>query len=376
MSPRVLHLGKFYPPDRGGIESVTSSLARGAACAGFAVQVLCFAGNGHSAEVQDGVEILRVHGANILSQPLSLAYARLALQLSKRADIVHVHMPNMLAALAVTRISPAQKVVLHWHSDLIGKGVLGMVLRPLEAAALRRADAVICTSSSYAEASQSLRGFMSKVVVIPIGVSDPAPPSRDGKVSLPTALREHIRNRPLVLSVGRLVPYKGFDVLIEAVSRMSQDAAVVVVGGGPLASSLSDKVKKMGVHDRVFLAGRVGDEELHALQDLATVFCMPSINRAEAFGVAIIEAMSRGTPVVASRIAGSGVPWVNMDGESGINVRPGDASELANAVDRLLKQKDFHDFLSVGARKRFESLFTERQSVDCVLDLYRSLLRT
>ncbi len=373
----VLHLGKFYPPDNGGIEAVTAALARGTAAAGIATTVLCFEEHGRGDAQDGGVTVRRVPAIKIGSQPLAMAYLREAVQRARNADIVHVHLPNMLAALAVTRIGPLPKVVLHWHCDVVGKGLLAHLTRPIERAMLRRADKVICTSQAYADASLTLRPFAAKVSVVPIGVAD-VPVRLDNPSTLqhmlPPELRQHVDGRPLVLAVGRLVPYKGFSVLIDAAARMTTDAAVVIVGGGPLEAELRGQIASADPGRRVLLAGCVDDSTLKALQGLATVFCMPSVERSEAFGVAIVEAMAYGLPVVATQIRGSGVPWVNLDGESGINVQPRDPLELARSLDHLLQDPSLRQRLAQGARSRFEALFTLQRSIDATLYLYAQLL--
>ncbi|MDE1947006.1 MAG: glycosyltransferase [Burkholderiales bacterium] len=374
---RVLHLGKFYPPDNGGIESVTAALARGAAAAGMATTVLCFEELGRG-DAQDGpVTVRRVRAIKIASQPLCHAYLRQATRLAREADIVHVHLPNMLAAWAVTQIGAGPRVVLHWHSDVVGKGVLAHLSRPLERAMLRRADKVICTSQAYADASLPLRPFAAKVVVVPIGVAEPEAPVRNGAAvtpsGLPTRLQSHLEGRPLVLAVGRLVPYKGFAVLIDAAARLETDAAVVIVGGGPMQAELHRRIEAAGVDQRVMLAGRVDEATLAVLLRQASLFCMPSIERSEAFGVALVEALARGLAVVATRIPGSGVPWVNSDGETGINVEPGQPEALAQAIDCLLRDSGLRERMGQGARKRYEDHFTLERSTQAVLTLYRKL---
>lgn len=376
----ILHLGKFYPPDTGGIESVTVSLARGAASNGHQVTVLCFEDRGRGNMQDAGVEVLRVPAPRIASQPLSWAYVRHGLRLARKADVVHVHLPNMLAALTVALIGTGPKVVLHWHSDVINKGLLACITQPLERAMLARADKIICTSQPYADASQPLRPFAGKIAVIPIGVPDiqpSRPASRSALLdSLPSPIREHVHGRPIVLAVGRLVPYKGFSVLIEAAAHMAHDAAIVIVGGGPLDVELRVQADQQRAPRRALIAGRLDDETLTSLKQLADIYCMPSIERSEAFGVALVEALAAGIPAVATQIHGSGVPWVNLDGESGINVSPKDPSALAQALDKLLADKTWHAEVSRGARKRYEQLFTEERAIAQTLALYASVLAT
>jgi len=375
----VLHLGKFYPPDNGGIESVTAALARGAAQAGLRTTVICFEEHGRGDAIDQGVQVLRVPAIKLASQPLCAAYYTRGLRLARQADIVHVHLPNMLAAIVIAQLPPGPRVVLHWHSDVVGKGLLAKLTRPVERAMLRRADRVVCTSQAYADASLTLRPFIGKVDVVPLGVPDvpqPQPSVEEARASLPPALRQHLGQRPLVLAVGRLVPYKGFNVLIDAASKMVQDVAVVIVGGGPLQDALRQQATQAGLAHCVLLAGRVDKQTLAALQRLTMVFCMPSVERSEAFGVALAEALAYGLPSVATEIAGSGVPWVNQDGVTGINVPPGDSEALAFALDRLLADAPLRKRMALGARRRFEALFTERRSIDRMLQVYDRLLST
>lgn len=144
----VTHFGKYYFPDAGGIESVTISLARGAAAHGHTVSVVCFKKTpAESQEVIDGVRVLRAPiGKMIASQPLGIKYFLLCLTAAKNSDVVHLHAPNMLGALCALFISKKPRLLVHWHSDVINKGLLGKILRPLESALLRRADCIVATS--------------------------------------------------------------------------------------------------------------------------------------------------------------------------------------------------------------------------------------
>lgn len=109
-------------------------------------------------------------------------------------------------------------------------------------------------------------------------------------------------------------------------------------------------------------------------RSIATIYCLPSTYRAEAFGVVLIEAMSYGLPIVASDIPGSGVPWVNQHGVSGLNVAIGDAKALAEACNQILESEDLRSTLSKGARQRFLAEFTEDVSVKRMISVYDNLL--
>ena len=370
----IVHFGKYYFPDAGGIESVTISLAKGAALVGHAVSVVCFEKTPASKkEIIDGVKVIRAPIAKLLaSQPLGFQYFLQCLSASKKADVVHLHAPNMLGALCALFIPSRTRLLVHWHSDVLNKGALGKILRPLESALLRRANSIVTTSQVYADASETLSPFKDKITVVPIGVPDAKHVGSDSQ--LPEALESQIGSRKIVLAVGRLVPYKGFDVLIRAAQQLIKDSVVVIVGGAPLHQELQQAIAHGGVEDRVLLAGRLSDAALHALFERATIYCLPSTYRAEAFGVVLLEAMTYGLPIVASDIPGSGVPWVNQHGVSGLNVPIGEEKALAEACNQILGSEELRSKLSKGARQRFLAEFTEDVSVKRMMSVYDRLL--
>jgi glycosyltransferase involved in cell wall biosynthesis len=277
----------------------------------------------------------------------------------------------MLGALCALFIPTRTRLLVHWHSDVLNKGALGKVLRPLESALLLRANSIVTTSQVYADASETLAPFIKKVDVVPIGV--PNAKHEGSNAKLPLAVELQICNRKIILAVGRLVPYKGFDVLIQAAQQLVKDSVVVIVGGGPLEQELQEAIVQCGVEDRVVLAGRVSDTILHALFERATLYCLPSTYRAEAFGVVLVEAMTYGLPIVATDIPGSGVPWVNQHGLCGLNVPIEDAKALADACNQILRSDELRSQLSKGARQRFLSEFTEEVSVKRVMTIYDKL---
>jgi len=372
---KIVHIGKHYPPHFGGIESVTALATRGAAAAGHKTEVVCFGEPGEPDH--DGSTRISRHAFRLLArQPLSAGYLFEAIRAGRRADIVHLHTPNMLGALAALFLGKKPRLVVHWHSDVVMQARLGPLLRPLEHALLLRADCIVSTSRPYADASPALQGFVDKIVILPIGVPDPLEgmARESSRASdLPAKVRDWIAGRPLVLSIGRLVEYKGYDVLVSAVSRMHSDAAVVVVGTGPLEQQLQQACVDAGIASRCLFAGRMSEAALRRLRESAAVFCLPSVSRAEAFGVVLVEAMAARCPAVATRIDGSGVPWVNSDGLSGINVPPRDPQALAEALDLILQDDALRERLAAGARARYDALFTERAFVRDLLALYEAI---
>jgi len=369
---KVVHIGKFYPPDLGGIESVTATLAESTSTAGHYTTVVCI-GNLNSTEKSiGGVSIFRTKLlAQFASQPLSFKYLILSISRAWKADIVHFHAPNMLGAMAVLLMRRKSSLVVHWHSDVCNKGWLGLLFRPLELALLQRADRIIATSRLYAEYSSLLKIHFHKVSIVPIGIKD-ITTSSGSNVQLPESIRQVLGSRSLLLSVGRLVPYKGFRVLIDAAKQMP-NTLVVIVGMGPLHRELAMAVESSGMQKQVLLTGNLDKFTLHALFLHASLFCLPSVDRAEAFGVVLIEAMSYGLPIVATNIPGSGVSWVNLHGTSGLNVAVNNSKELAETCNKIMSNSVLREELSRGARQRYLSHFSEQKFVSKVLDIYEKL---
>lgn len=369
---KVLQLAKFYPPERGGIESVVHELTEGLNRAGWPTDVLCAhrAWRGVDEQV-NGYRVVRAGSLGmLLSTSLSPALMARTRQLADRYDVIHVHMPNPLAALALWWARPSGKVIVHWHSDVIHQRRALKLYEPLQSWLLRRADAVIATSEPYARASAALLPWWDKVSVIPLGIGDNHARSEPGRVA---ALRATYPSKKIIFALGRMAPYKGFEVLIEAAAHLPDDVVVLVGGAGEMLSEHRAHVAARGLGTRVHFLGPIPESDLTTYHFAADVFCMPSVNRAEAFGVAMLEAMAAGRPVVCSAVEGSGLPWVNTHGETGMTVRPGDPSALAAALRDLLTDSAAAARMGERARERFFSRFTAAAMVGDVASLYRRL---
>ncbi|MCD0420822.1 glycosyltransferase [Rubrivivax sp. JA1024] len=371
---KVLQVSKFYPPDHGGIEAVARDLSAGFVRHGLDVEVLCASKSREHVDEFDtlGVRITRAASWGIwLSTSMAPALVRELVARRCEHDIVHVHMPDPLAALAVWMARPRGKVVLHWHSDVVRQRVARHVYGPLERWLLARADAVIATSVPYAESSPRLRQVRPKVHVIPLGAPAPHPPDPKRVARL----RDRHPGRRIVFALGRMTYYKGWEVLIEAASALPDDVLVVVGGGGKVGlAQYRGQVQAAGLEQRVLFTGPLSAEDVEAWFELAEVFCMPSTVRAEAFGVAALEAMARGVPVVAADIPGSGLGWVVRHERSGLKVPVRDPAALAAALRRLLDDAALRARLGAGGHERWAAHFSAETMADHTVALYRRLL--
>lgn len=371
---KIVHLGKYYFPHSGGIERVTSTLAKGALTFGHETKVVCFGKVKQTVRAQvEGVEVIRCPILfTFFSQAVGTSYLLESFRASRKSDLVHLHYPNLLAVFVILFLSKRIPVIVHWHSDIVDKGLIGKITIPITHILLRRASCIIATSSIYANSSLALRRYIDKVSVIPIGIPDLS--STLFKSEKVNSLKETIQDRSVILSIGRLVPYKGFDVLIEASKFLVSNTIVVIVGDGPLSKQFSRYVKENASDVKVVLTGSLTDSELRYLFKCAKLYCLASNSRAEAFGVVLLEAMTFGLPIVATEIPGSGVQWVNKHGVSGLNVSINNPIELAEACNLIIASKDLRDYLSHGARERFLSEFNEDLFVNRIMEVYMRLL--
>lgn len=324
---RVVQVGKFYPPEYlGGLETVVVNLNTELVRRGIGVTAVVSAVRGRGgADPYQGVRVVRARSyGTVLSQPITPALPRLVRE--SPGDLVHLHHPNPLGDLAV--LGDRRPLVITQHSDVVRQRALAPFYGPIVRRALERARFVAIGSEQLLRTSRELRGFEAKARVIPFGIDSSRFAATPAVLARARALRAGWGERPVVLAVGRLVGYKGFDVLLRATATL--DATVVIVGTGPEEARLRSLAGKNAV-----FAGKVSEEDLIAHYHAADVFCLSSVTIAEAFGIVLLEAMACGKPLVTTALP-TGVSEVNRDGETGLMVPPGDSGALREAISSLL----------------------------------------
>jgi len=371
--PSVLHLFKVAVPDvYGGIPVTMDLLARGLSDR-FSTSVLTARARGPGVlESRDGVPVRRCATLfTVRSLPLAPAYPLRCWLEARRADLVHAHFPFPLTDLALAVGLPRRcRLLVQLHSDIVSQRLLKLPLLPAVRRFLARADAIVVSSRRYLEHVRLLAPHRDRCRVIPLGVEPEAwgrlDEQDEARVS---ALRE--RHPRLLAAVGRLVPYKGFSVLLDALHEV--DAELWLVGEGPAERSLRARVGALGLAGRVHLPGRLPRPELKRLLHAARALVLPSVAENETFGVVQLEAMACGTPVVNTRLP-TGVPWVARHGREGLTVPPGDPDALARALRQLLDDPAEARRLGAGARRRVEERFSAGLLLERYARLYEELL--
>ena len=358
---KILHVGKFYPPHMGGIETHLQALC-GELRKTADVRVLV-AGDDHrtSEDLCDGVPVSRLANlCTLAATPLCPGMVRRIRH--SDADIVHLHWPNPAAFLAYLASGHSGRLVVTYHSDVVRQRVFGALFEPFLHAVLRRAAAILVGSPNYLASSAILAKHRERCVVVPFGIELSSFAECDPKSV--SAIRQQHGER-VILSVGRLVYYKGFEHLIRAMVRV--DGRLLIIGEGPLRESLEKLAQSLGLSERVIFLGRVND--LVPYYHAAQVFALASVARSEAFGIVQIEAMAAGLPVVNTALD-SGVPFVSQNGITGLTVAPGDADSLGDALNLLLNDDALRQRFGQAAQKRAAEEFSLAKMTARLLDVY------
>jgi len=367
---RILHLGKYYPPVKGGIETVVETLCGGEKQWAEPRALVLNRGRSTTSEVRDEVPIRRVGslatiGAVSLAPTLPLWITHAAAE----ADVLVLHEPNPMVLLAYYLARPRTPLVVWYHSEVIRpRWKYRLLYQPLLDFALRRAARVVVAAPPMLDVP-ALAAYRDKSVVVPYGLAI----DRYALAPVVSAEVETLPGeaaRPTLLFVGRLVGYKGVEVLLRALPGL--DADTVIVGDGPRRAALESMAAELGVSDRVQFLGAVGDDELLAWYHACDALVLPSITRQEAFGMVQLEAMLCGRPVVSTDL-GTGVSWVNQHERTGLVVRPGDTGALHAALSRLTRDVELRRQLGVAARARVLELFTAERMCRSTVAIYREV---
>lgn len=381
--PRILHVGKFFPPFSGGIENFMADLLEFTANAGCETAAIV---HHHQAGLPFRKESIKA-GDNcfalyrvptlgrLLFTPISPRYWYYLQSVIRdfSPDLIHVHVPNVsafwLIALKACRDIP---IVVHWHADVVASGhhpglaMAYRMYRPFEQKLLGKARAIIVTSGAYLNSSDSLISWRAKCHVIPLGL---------GPAGSPPPHRQQVWGNSQefkVLCVGRLTYYKGHEHLIRAAAGVP-GAKVLIVGKGERQGRLRNLIHKLNLGDRVMLFGQASGEQLNDFLHSCDCFCLPSIERTEAFGLVLLEAMRAGKPCIVTDVEGSGMSWVVQDGRTGLVVPAEQAESLREALLLLQREKAMRLAMGDAGRRRFHEYFIIEQIGKAILELYESL---
>ena len=322
---RIAQVTPVYPPYRGGMGAVAFEYTERLRALGHTVEVFT-------------PRRLRFGNAGWMPN----------LPFLRGFDVIHLHYPFFGGAepLTLCPVRSRTPLVVTYHMDADAPGVKGMIFKThralLQPFILAKASKVLVSSLDYAEHSglaSFLKKYPDRVIEMPFGIDVPSVPSVPS-VSF------------TVLFVGGLDSahaFKGVPVLLQAIARVPE-AHLVIVGDGDLRPSFETQAKALGLAERVTFLGSLSPERLRETFRNASVHVLPSVSRAEAFGLVTLEAAAAGIPSVVSDLPG--VRTLVEHGKTGLRTSPGDVPALAQAIQRLLNNREERERMGLAARER------------------------
>ncbi len=360
----------YYPPTQGGIERHVNLLSNGLKQRGVKVTVLVSNTKPVCEEIDiEGIRVVKAPQLfRVSSAPINMNMPSLLCRVGRDADILHFHLPNPTADMAYlfSRLS-IPKIVATYHSDIVRQQFLNRFYTPFFRRFLDKTHAILVTSPNYIKSSRCLKDYQNKCHVVPLGINIARFQSKCDEAVC------GIRNRygpKIVLFIGKFRYYKGLDVLVRAMRKT--EGNLLLIGSGPYEFQLKRLAANLGMSHRVFFLGECDDHQVNAYLKACDIFVLPSVLRSEAFGLAQLEAMACGKPVISTELA-TGTSYVNEHHSTGIIVPPADTAALAHSINELLGNPCLREQYGEAGTHRVRRYFNDKRMIDTILRLYQQL---
>jgi glycosyltransferase involved in cell wall biosynthesis len=372
---KVLHIPNYYYPHIGGIEQTAQDIVESLKD-NFMQKVICFKDSKKtSRDYVNDIEVTRVGcEAKLLSQSIALNYYKELKNLFKtyEPDIVIFHYPNPFVArylLKLLKKYKDTKLILYWHLDITKQKVIRKVFETQNKKLLKRADRIIATSNLYLEGSKYLSQNKDKVSIINSCYHEYKYDIDKVRV-LKEKIKEDNLNKKIIFSFGRLVSHKGFNYLIDVAKILGDDYMVYVGGSGPMYEKLEEKSSNV---KNFKLLGRLDENNLEAYMQSSNLFAFTSYNKAEAFGLALAEALAHGLPCVTFKVEGSGINFVSLNNVTGFEVENQNPEKFSNAIKEILSNPLLQKRFSEEALKRSElfNFKTFNKNINELMESYK-----
>jgi len=374
---KVIHLGKFDDPDKGGIENHVDSLCRLLAKKNFYIlNVISNRGFKFKKKISKNFEVVSLPSFfKIFSTAFNIflpfyVYKKVFFN---KFRIIHIHHPDPLSHITAVLFPKKIKIVLTWHSDIVVYKFLYFFYKPLLIKLLERVDVIIVATPKHITSSDILNNpiFKKKIKIVPYSIDVEylnKKQFRDaGKI-----LRSKYKNNFLVFTLSRHVYYKGIDYLIKAM-RQSKNCILIVGGTGPDTIKLKQLTRAMNLESKVIFTGFISKKDLPSYLHAIDVFCLPSTEKSEAFGIAMAEAMACSKPIITTNL-GTGVNSVCTN-KTGIIVKPKNSNVLSKAIKSLQDSKIKKKMFAQNARKRISKFYTHDIMLRRTISIYKSIIK-
>jgi rhamnosyl/mannosyltransferase len=357
----ILHVNKYFPPWIGGIETIVAEIAEILQSESVKNSVLVCQDSKLPTKMEKyhGIEIIRAKTfGSALGMPISFDFFRQFRKQAEKSDIIILHHPFPLGFLAATLFAKKKRMVVIYHADIIRQKYFAFLLQPIFHLVLSRASDILVTSDRLTKSSLLLKPFIAKCKTMSLWI-DEIKLKRTDAIQKTAEVIHSQYPKPLLLSVGRLVSYKGYTYLIDALTKTP--GHLLLIGTGPLKQDILQQIQNKNLQDRVTILNPV--EDLAPYYYAADLFILPSITNAEAFGIVQLEAMYCGCPVINTSLP-TGVPEVSIHNKTGLTVEPKNTVALAGAINHILENPDLQKRFSEEAHQRAVTEFSKKRSID------------
>ncbi|MBR5934041.1 MAG: glycosyltransferase [Treponema sp.] len=368
---KILQIGKFFPPYFfGGIETVSYALHEELQkVSDVTSDFLGFLPKNYKEDIKvnDHVYLCKTD-IDKFSAQLSKSFFKKYNEIKNNYDIILVNMPHPVANLAIWLSPPKKnvKIVLYWHSDIVKQKKLLFFYRPFQNNLIKRSAAVFAPTSIHTSESDCKKLFAKKKFNFEIPFILNYKTKKEKYKLTP-------EGKKVIFACGRLIYYKGFEVLVEAAKYISDDAVVHISGTGPLKESLEKQIADNGLSSKVKLLGRLSFEDLQNEYKNCYLYCFPSVERGEMMGLVQYEALSYGKPIVSTLIPRSGAPTLNIEGITGFKVPVYDAKALSEKINLVLSDKRLYGKLCDGAVET-SLKYNDSDIINRYIDAFKTIL--
>ena len=331
---KIMQTPVRFSPYIGGVEKYVLELGKKFVALGNETSVVCAdeprADSGNVA----GIKVTRLpYIAKVANTNITPGLFRTLMRAD--FDVIHTHIPSPWGPeiSALVSLLKRKPLCVTYHNDIVGHGVNAVLAGLYNATCLHlvlwRAKTIVVTQPKYIERSSYLKRHHKKIAVIPVGVSEVAPSPN---------LVAHKPNHIFFMSIlDKYHDYKGLEVLLRAVAKLKGEGIQVrlfVGGGGDSLGRYRQFSSSLDIDDVTDFLGVLTDQEVADAYYTSSIFVLPSLNKLEGFGIVALEALSVGTPVITTHMAGS-AEFISSN-RAGLIVRPGDVDELTVAIKMLL----------------------------------------
>ena len=360
---KVTHITRYAYPHIGGIEAVISQINESLPDELFEKEVLCCS-NSEKTSVENDVKYNRCKylfefAANTISPEFIWKLSRVD------TDIIHYHMPFIFAVIAHFIARPKyKKMYITYHGAIVGYDEVMKPFWGIYKYFYKIADKIHVLSPTIIDSDTTLLDNKEKCEVIPFGIDTNIEYDKEEVKKI----KEKYKNKKIILAIGRLVKFKGFQYVIDAMKQV-KNAVLFIIGDGPLKISFENYITENNLQEKIILLGAISDKKIkNNYIQASDIFILSSIRKSESFGIVQLEAMRYGKPIINTNL-GTGVNYVSINNETGLTVEPKDSEELANAMNKLIQDNSLSIILGQNSRKRVENIF----SFDLIKDRYKNL---